>query len=836
MPRMVTRADRWACRPYSVIAADRISTELGLSPTTAGVLVRRGYETVKSARAFLAADERHDPLLMPGATKACELVLRHVECGSRIVVHGDYDVDGVCSTSILVRALRALGAEPSWHLPSRLDDGYGLSLGTVERLAAAGAELLITADCGITAPDEVAAARARGIDVLVTDHHRPGRRLPECPIVHPGLGGYPSPDLCAAGVAHKLVEAVHARAGLDPSLAREDLDLVALATICDLVPLRGENRRLAREGLRALARTSKPGLRALMGVAALEPGAVDEHAVGFRLGPRLNAAGRLRRADAALELLLTEDERRAAEVAEELDLLNRERREAETRILIAAEAACVEQASAAALVLAGEGWNPGVVGIVASRLVERHNRPCILIALDGEGGRGSGRSTPAYDLHAGLAACAGHLHRFGGHPAAAGLEIEADRVEPFRRALSAHAGALLTPHDLMPTERVDAIVPARALGMELAEELGRLAPFGAGNPKPTLLVPAARVGHVTAMGEERAHARFILSSGGSRARGVAFRVSPGSLAAAGREPHDVVVRLEANEWNGVTEPRVVLRALCPSAEGACKVLGGDEPFWVGVERELTVDPALWCQPPEAARRELRDRREDGFAGVAGDLLSSEERVLVVCADVPRRRSGVERLVAGLARGDAPPLGLISWDALALEPGHAEGFDHLIALDPPPLPVGQALLATAPCSGGVRLAHLAWGRAEADFALAVARAGLDLRGPLADAYRGLRESAGDGAELERALRGTTAHPRPPAVCGRLMRVLVELGLVDYRRLEEGGPGIRLLESARTDLERSPAYRAYALRLQEVERHLASVADLREPAVSGRRALA
>src|SRR4051812_14624657 len=297
---------------------------------------------------------------------------------------------------------------------------------TVERLAASGAGLLLTADCAVTAVAEVARARELGLEVVVTDHHRPGPELPDCVIVHPALGDHPFRELCAAAVAHKLSEAAYRLAGRDPADLRADLDLVGLATVADVVPLRGENRRLVREGLSAIGRTSKPGLRALMKVAGVELGGVTEHAVGFRLAPRLNAAGRLQRADAALELLLTEDERRAGDVADELDLLNQERQDTETRILFEAEAARAEHPEAPAYVLAGQGWPPGVIGIVASRMVERYNRPCVVISLDGDGGRGSGRSIGPFDLHAALAACSGHLRRFGGHRAAAGLRIHPD--------------------------------------------------------------------------------------------------------------------------------------------------------------------------------------------------------------------------------------------------------------------------------------------------------------------------------------------------------------------------------------------------------------------------
>ena len=300
--------------PCDVDAVRALERELGVGHVLAQVLVRRGFAEPVAARAWLAADERHEPSQFAGIEDACDLILLHVEAGDRITIHGDYDVDGVTSTAILVGVLRRLGAEVDWFLPSRAEDGYGLSLATVDRLAARGTRLLITADCAITAVEEVAAAVAAGLDVVVTDHHSPRADgvLPDAPIVHPAVCGYPCVDLCAAGVAYKLAAALLAAAGEDPAGADADLDLVALATIADCVPLRGENRRLVRAGLRALATTTRPGLRALMKVSRADPARIDARAVGFRLAPRINAAGRLERADAGLELLLTTDDERAA--------------------------------------------------------------------------------------------------------------------------------------------------------------------------------------------------------------------------------------------------------------------------------------------------------------------------------------------------------------------------------------------------------------------------------------------------------------------------------------------------------------------------------------------
>jgi single-stranded-DNA-specific exonuclease len=800
----------WKCDRYDVRAAGALARELGLHPVTASILVRRGHADPAAARAFLEAGDRHDPLLLDGVPAAVEALLRHVERGSRIVIHGDYDVDGVCSTAVLAAALRRLGGDPVCELPSRFEDGYGLSLAGVERLAEAGTDLLVTVDCGVTAVEEVARARALGIEVVVTDHHRPGPALPDCPVVHPALGGYPFPELCAAGVAHKLAEALARAAGADPATAGEDLDLVALATVCDVVPLVGENRRLVREGLAAIARTRRPGLRALMAVAGCEQGSVDAGSLGFRLGPRLNAAGRLRRPDAALELLTTGDEARAREVAGELDLLNRERQDTEMRISFAAEAALAGLAHQPAYVLAGEGWHPGVIGIVASRLVERHCRPCVLIALDGSGaGRGSGRSISAFDLHGGLAACASHLGRFGGHRMAAGFDIDAAAVDAFRDDFVAHAAAALSPHDLRPVERVDALVPGGALGLELAEELERLGPFGHRNPRPTLLVPGARVEDVRAMGDEGQHARFTVAGGGARARAVAFRTTKRSLESCRGEPRDVAVRLERNEWNGAVEARLVLRALCPPRPGAVEVLDDRLTLWERVQAELER-PLDAGAPAGAATRELRDRRGDGVAGVLGELLASGEPVLVVCADAGRRRAGLDAVLGGLAEGDPAAAGapdgprpggaLVSWELLAVRPALAEPYTHVFALDPPPLAEAEPLLAALPGDG---LVHLGWGAAEQAFALAAAEAALDLRAAVAHAYRALRTAGAVDADSLAAL----FEPRtPPGRCGAVVRILVELELAQLDRA--GTPALALGGGERTQLDRSPAYRAHA----------------------------
>jgi single-stranded-DNA-specific exonuclease len=558
------------CPPGAVFELRRA---LGVSDAMAQVLVRRGLGDPDAAREFLQADTAHPASAFAGIDQAVEAVLRHVRDRTRITVHGDYDVDGICSTAVLVRALRALDADVDFYVPDRASDGYGLTADTISRLHARGTRLVVTADCAITAVEAVEHAHALGVEVVVSDHHSPRAdgRLPRAPIVHPAVCGYPCLELCATAVAHKLAQALVEGAGEsgfdEGALARagdglrEDLDLVALATIADLVPLRGESRALARAGLRALAATPKPGLRALMAVAGVDASRVDERAVGFALAPRLNAAGRLYRADAGVELILTADRARAGQIASELDAANRERRQVELGIRYEAEAQMDALGDRPAYVLASEGWHPGVIGIVASRLVERSGRPVVLVALDGDGGRGSGRSVEHYDLLAGLRSCERHLTRYGGHRAAAGVELARTSVGEFADSLAAHAAQALGSGDPVTVERVDAVVEGAALGMALAEELAGMAPFGRGNPGVSLMVADATFADPRPMGEGR-HVRFSVQSRGARARAVAFGVG-GRLPVQPGEPVQATFKLEVNEWNGVSEPRLVLRRAEP---------------------------------------------------------------------------------------------------------------------------------------------------------------------------------------------------------------------------------------------------------------------------------
>ncbi len=782
--------------PYDLTIAGRLERELGVSRVLAQILVRRGLVAAVEAQAFLEAAEIHSLERFAGIEESVASIRRHLAAGARITVHGDYDVDGVCATALMVRALRSLGANAGWFLPSRLDDGYGLSVRTIERLAAQGTKLLLTVDCGITAVEEVRAAQTAGMEVVVTDHHAPRAdgQLPGCPIVHPGIAGYPS-ELCGTAVAYKLARALEARS------ADEDLELAALATVADLMPLRGENRALVRRGLAVLANTAKPGLRALLEVSGTDPSSLDAGAVGFRLAPRLNAAGRIRRADAALELLLTDDPGRATAVAAELDGLNAERRAIEERTTWEAEAQLGEVGERRGYVLWGEGWHPGVIGIVASRLVERYHRPVVLLAVNGEMlAQGSGRSIPGFDLLGALHAVSEHLHRYGGHRAAAGLTVARNRMPELADAFDAHARAVLSEDLLNPVQRVDAVVSASDLGLGLAEELERLAPHGIGNPRPCLLVPGARFEGARSMGEGR-HASFTAVSGGARARAVSFGCG-GRLPCREGEAVDAAFALERNEWRGVVEPRLVLRHAQPCAPRPVQVVGEPASYLDGVVAEL--DASFDESEAEAQDgRTLLDRRGQSPLVPLCDALASGGRVLAVCADVPRRLAGLEARAGGFA--------LVCASALDRAPALADEFAHVVVLDPP-----TSSAAAARLRAGAGYTHLAWGEAELRFAWQMHELEYGLRASLVALYRGIkarRRVAGE--ELEQLLRAEGRHGRPARVAGRLVRVLAELQLVS---LDRQVPALMVASEAPTALERSPAYRAYQQRYEDGRRFL------------------
>ena len=618
----------WTIEPCDRDAVIALAGELGLSATTASVLARRGYDDPARARAFLeGALPAHDPLELGDMDAACDVIRAAVAAGKRICVHGDYDADGICATALTVLILREFGAVVEWHLPSRFDEGYGLREETISRLAADGCGLVLTVDCGVTAVAEVAAAKRLGLDVVVSDHHRPGDELPECPLVGPyRASAYPFRELCGTGVAYKLGQAL---LGSDSERLARHVDLVGVATIADVVPLVDENRALAIAGLRALARTQKPGLRELMKVSRVDAAAVDAAAIGFRLAPRLNAAGRLGHPEAALELLLTEDEDQAVRLARRLDELNRERQAVEERILREAveeiEAWPAAKQGRRGYVLARQDWHEGVIGIVASRLVERYHRPVVLIAGGEREWKGSGRSTATFDLHAGLASCSAHLVRYGGHRAAAGLSVEPVAVEAFAEAFAAHADAHVTDTDLRPVVAIDALVHGSELTLDLCSELARLAPFGLGNPAVTLLVAGCEVADVAAVGDGK-HLRFRVKDG-SRDAGSAIAFGFGRQLDRFRQQlsYDVAFRLEENHWNGTVAPQLVVKRVFDA-----------EPRYRELREWLAAE---WRKPPEArdgaARAVFEELALDGADGKRHLLESDRFRRLLAEPELAR---------------------------------------------------------------------------------------------------------------------------------------------------------------------------------------------------------
>lgn len=554
---------RWVFRGRPVDDdAAALAAALNLPLAMCRLLVLRGFGTPDSARQFLKPrlDELHDPLAMAGMGAAVARLLHAVQSGERILVHGDYDVDGICTAALYTRVLRSLGADVHAFVPHRMTDGYDLSHAGVRHAVELGAGLILTGDCGIVAHDAVAQAAAAGLDVIVTDHHAPGPTLPGAiAVVNPNRPdcNYAYKGLAGAGVGFKLCEALIGAAGGDRAALRWHLDLVALATIADLAPLTGENRILTHYGLRVLRDTRNPGLRALMrsaGVGTDRPVAAGQ--VSHVLAPRLNAVGRMGAAARGVTLLLTDDEAEAAALAAQMEQENIVRQEVDRRILHEALemlATGFDPDREYGLVLSSPNWHPGVIGIVASRVAERVHRPVILIAEDSAAGRGrgSGRSIPAFDLLEGIRSCAPLLERFGGHRQAAGLDVRVDRIAALRSAFNEHARAVLTPADLVAEVRVDLEVSLAEADTGLCRMLRHCGPFGLGNPQPVFVARGVSVaGYPQEVGSGQ-HLKLTLAQDGACLPAIGFRMAERARAIdLVRTPIDVAFQLQEDHWNG----------------------------------------------------------------------------------------------------------------------------------------------------------------------------------------------------------------------------------------------------------------------------------------------
>lgn len=565
---------RWHLRSRpdrSVVRA--LQQELNLPPALCRLLAARGRTAPGTAKSFLRPrlESLHDPALLLDADRAARRLAQAVEHGEMVVVHGDYDADGMAAAALLSGWIRSLGGRAGAIVPDRARDGYDLSHTGVERARALGAGVIVTVDCGTLALDPVRRATEAGLDVIVTDHHMPGPELPDAlAIVNPNRPDCPYPDkrLCGAAVAFKLGQLVARSLGRSTDEAWNQLDLVALATIADQVELKGENRVLGRFGLRALARTTRPGLRALMASADVKPGrAVASEAVAFRLAPRVNAAGRVGDPEDALRLLLTTDSGEARSLAAVLERNNRDRKELERRITEEAYAALEgvhDLATDRGIVVAGDGWHAGVIGIVASRLADRLFRPSVVIALDGEVGRGSARSVPSFDLHDAIRTCGVHLERFGGHHQAAGMDIRRERVPAFRDAFRDEAGRRLGSAEPRPALHVDLEVALHEVDFDFHRFAAYMGPFGRGNPEPVYVARTVRVDGPPQV-LNGGHVRFRMTGGGASLPAIGFGLAErlaGPMRSEG--PVDVAFSLIENTFRGTTTIQARVADVRPS--------------------------------------------------------------------------------------------------------------------------------------------------------------------------------------------------------------------------------------------------------------------------------
>jgi len=562
---------RWVINEEPAHEAVRgLVSALRLPSPVCEVLAVRGFSKPHEAKRFLRPrlEDLQDPSSLADGTVAADRVAASIRDGQTILVHGDYDVDGICATALLTRWLRSLGAQVVPFVPHRLRDGYDFGPAGLAAAREAGAHLIITADCGTVAHATVDAANAAGIDVVITDHHTVSGPLPEAvAVVNPQRPdcGYPDKDLCGTGVVYKLCALVAAALDRDDDDLAAYLDLVALATVADLVPLRGENRILVHFGLRRFAHTTIPGVAALLQVAGVPGSEVTAGKLGFVVAPRINAAGRIGESADALRLLLTSDALQAAKLAQQLDETNRTRQEEDKRTLSEALILLEESYDPVrdrGVVLAAEGWHPGVIGIVASRLVERIHRPVVLLALDGDRGRGSARSIPGFDLFDALQQCAEHMLRFGGHHQAAGMDVATSSVAALRDAFAEVARARLDEEDLSPVLRADLAIDLEAVDLQLVHWLDYLGPHGMGNPAPTFLARDVTLERAKVVGEN--HLKATLRQGRASVDAIGFRLAdeyPPERVSEGR--YDAAIRLERNEFRGSVRVQARLLGIRP---------------------------------------------------------------------------------------------------------------------------------------------------------------------------------------------------------------------------------------------------------------------------------
>ena len=556
------KADRiWSSLPCDDGAVQQLTAELGVSPVAARLLCIRGLGNLDEARRFLSPslDDLHDPFALTDMRPAVERILAAIERRERIAIHGDYDVDGVTSTVILRRALEMLGADVVHFIPERLRDGYGLQPASLDRLHADGVQLVISVDCGIRGVEAALHAKALGLDLIITDHHEPDTALPDAfAVINPKRHDctYPDKNLAGVGVALKVVQALCTKAGRTSWLPAF-VKVAAIGTLADVVPLTGENRIIAKLGLSMLSKgPHKVGLRSLLDVCGLTGKEIDGYHIGFVLAPRVNAAGRMSTPDIAARLLLASDETMSEEargLAEQLNTENTRRQQEEAEIVAQARKAVetdLDIGSRTVIVVAGEGWHRGVIGIVASKLVDAFHRPAIVLSTDGETAHGSCRSIPSFNMLAALESCADAMIKFGGHKQAAGLTIESARIRELRMRVNDFADGCLDPDDLRPRLWIDGALTFRSITEQVASELTRLAPFGAGNPCPVFTTSRVEIVDGPRRVKDR-HLKMAFKQDGRVMRGIAWRASEReAFVTEHRGAIDLAFSLEQDTWNG----------------------------------------------------------------------------------------------------------------------------------------------------------------------------------------------------------------------------------------------------------------------------------------------
>lgn len=558
---MLASKMRWDVQTPDKEKVESLSGQLGITPLAASLLVMRGCDTADQAASFLHGKDVgfHDPYLLKDMEKAVRRIEQAISEHEHIMIYGDYDADGVTSTTVLLQTLKKFSAQVDFYIPDRFKEGYGPNEAAFRQIKDQGYSLIITVDTGIAGVHEADVAKELGIDLIITDHHEPGPVLPDAyAIIHPKQPGcsYPFKELAGVGVAFKLAHA------LSGDVPEELLDLCAIGTIADLVPLHDENRHIAKLGMAQFRKTKRPGLIALTKIAGAEIQNANEETIGFQIAPRINAVGRIDQADPAVHLLNTEDETEAIELAEEINSLNKERQKIVNQITEEAVEMIEEQGlDQPVIVAARPGWNPGVVGIVASKLVERFYRPAIVLGIDEEKGiaKGSARSIKGFDLFQNLSECRDILPHFGGHPMAAGMTLNQDDVGALRERINRQAEAVLTEEDFIPVQEVDLCCRLEDITVDSIAEMNMLAPFGTGNPKPFVLVEDVEIEEARKIGANQNHLKLMLADGQAKLDCIGFYKGEIEESVVPGAKISLVGELSINEWNNRKKPQLMIK-------------------------------------------------------------------------------------------------------------------------------------------------------------------------------------------------------------------------------------------------------------------------------------